>query len=255
MDFEQKKKRHYCRYPRCRMKLPEPVTNEREGFCCRGCYDSFYLKRCRICEKALGEKYRKLKPKKDGDPTKFVKVQNSGPTCGEVSCKTTWRSKDGLGRFAAPKPPSGYQGSQNADLHQETPISCGSNSDVQKPGHLPRWRIVAGPPLTPNQFHCATVPDGPDCKWEGGSYERLEAQNRRMLEKHFDQLDAEAVANDFCAACGRTDNLSVTLCYGCLDKRSRPTPVPISGQQHRIPDDLSIPPFLDRHPQELRAAA
>jgi hypothetical protein len=32
-------------------------------------------------------------------------------------------------------------------------------------------------------------------------------------------------------------------------------PAPILGQQHRIRDDLSIPPFLDRRPQELLAAA
>jgi len=34
--------RHYCRNPRCRSKLPDPVENTREAFCCRGCYRQFY---------------------------------------------------------------------------------------------------------------------------------------------------------------------------------------------------------------------
>jgi hypothetical protein len=50
------------------------------------------------------------------------------------------------------------------------------------------WHIVAGPPLTPNQLHCATVSDGPDCQWKGGDYERLEAKNRAALKKHFAEL-------------------------------------------------------------------
>jgi hypothetical protein len=42
--------RHYCRNPRCGSKLPAPVSNSREAFCTRGCYNSFYLSRCLICE-------------------------------------------------------------------------------------------------------------------------------------------------------------------------------------------------------------
>jgi hypothetical protein len=43
--------RHYCRNPRCRMKLPAPVENHPRAFCCRGCYDSFFLNRCLVCER------------------------------------------------------------------------------------------------------------------------------------------------------------------------------------------------------------
>jgi hypothetical protein len=53
------------------------------------------------------------------------------------------------------------------------------------------WHIVAGPPLTPNQLHCATVPDGSDCEWKGGEYERLEAKNRTAL-KPAEQAEIEA---------------------------------------------------------------
>ncbi len=79
---------------------------------------------------------------------------------------------------------------------------------------------------------------------------RTEAKNRRALEEHFDKIDAEAVANDFCATCGRTDNLGVTLCHDCRDERLSPVgkPRPILRPEYRIPDDLSIPPFLRRDP-------
>jgi hypothetical protein len=42
--------RHYCRYPKCRSKLPKPASNEREAFCARGCHTAFYRKRCLVCE-------------------------------------------------------------------------------------------------------------------------------------------------------------------------------------------------------------
>jgi hypothetical protein len=45
--------RHYCRNPRCRSKLVEPVDNERRAFCTPGCHTTFYRNRCVVCEKAL----------------------------------------------------------------------------------------------------------------------------------------------------------------------------------------------------------
>jgi hypothetical protein len=52
--------RHRCRNPRCRMKLPEPVENHHRAFCTRGCFESFYLKRCRVCERDLRKQQGKL---------------------------------------------------------------------------------------------------------------------------------------------------------------------------------------------------
>jgi hypothetical protein len=51
---------------------------------------------------------------------------------------------------------------------------------------------VAGPELTASQLHCATIPDGPDCKLADGSYERIEAQNRRAMERYLADIEAEA---------------------------------------------------------------
>src|SRR5262245_14991300 len=45
--------RKRCRNPRCRSKLPTPVENEHHAFCTRGCHESFYLNRCRVCETDL----------------------------------------------------------------------------------------------------------------------------------------------------------------------------------------------------------
>ena len=45
--------RHYCRNVRCRSKLPAPVENHHHAFCTRGCYSSFFLRRCRVCERPL----------------------------------------------------------------------------------------------------------------------------------------------------------------------------------------------------------
>ena len=133
-----------------------------------------------------------------------------------------------------------------------------------KPGRA--WRIIAGPELTATQLHCATVPDGLDGMWEGGSYQRIEAANRRLLEVHFDKLDSTAF--DFCTVCGCDDDLvdhkmtadgsvTVTLCCDCRDKRV--CGATYSAPQYLLADDLSIPEFLRRTPfnapQRLRKAA
>ena len=48
--------RHFCRNPKCRSKLPTPVSNEREAFCARGCHSSFYRSRCLVCEAKMERK-------------------------------------------------------------------------------------------------------------------------------------------------------------------------------------------------------
>jgi hypothetical protein len=50
--------RHYCRNPHCRSKLKTPVENEHKAFCCKGCFESFYLNRCRVCERDLRKQGR-----------------------------------------------------------------------------------------------------------------------------------------------------------------------------------------------------
>jgi hypothetical protein len=73
--------RHYCRNPKCRTRLPEPVSNPREGFCTRGCYSSFYLHRCLICEGPIERKREDQK------------------VCRKAKCYRAWRAGHCIGRY------------------------------------------------------------------------------------------------------------------------------------------------------------
>jgi hypothetical protein len=131
--------RHFCRH--CRSKLEAPVANHREAFCISGCHKSFYRHRCIVCEREMPRLNEKHK------------------TCYRAECKKTWAKKTLQSRFIG--------GSSAPDkIVLENPIKHGVK-EADKYGR--RWVIVAGS-LSPN---AATVPDGPGCKWEGGSFERL----------------------------------------------------------------------------------
>src|SRR5262249_22739880 len=139
----------------------------------------------------------------------------------------------------------------------KNPIKMGIKSGLA--GDRP-WRIVAGPELSPSALHCATVPDGPDCQWKDGAFDRIEAKNRAALNVHFDKLDSTAA--DCCALCGRQDDLVdykvadrwVTTCRDCRAKRdSANLPSGAAELIASIPDDLSIPEFLRRTPRSYDA--
>ena len=152
--------RHYCRNPKCRTKLPTPISNPREAFCPETtCRERFYRLRCYACEE-----------KKPG--------RLDAHTCGRRKCKNALRV---LG------PP--YD-SRRVEIASGNPIKSGLPEGPKS--RLDKWRILAGE-ISPEALHCATVPDGPDCKWDGGSYERTEAQNRRLLKAHFAKLAEKAL--------------------------------------------------------------
>jgi hypothetical protein len=88
--------RHYCRNPKCRTKLPEPVSNPREAFCTRGCFGSFYLHRCLVCEGPIERKREDQK------------------VCRKAKCYRAWRAELCIGRYL---PPS------SAKLASKTPDS------------------------------------------------------------------------------------------------------------------------------------
>jgi hypothetical protein len=226
VEFVEEKPRHQCRNPKCRLKLQAPVTNQREAFCCRGCYSSFYRIRCRICEEPI---------KQPGRGTRLV--------CKKPKCRSAWQRKDGMGRYVA---------SSDAKAIQEVPAD---QSVLRGPKPLDPadgpWRQIAGPPLTPSQFHCATL---------GGramrEVKRLEAKNRTTM-KAAEQAEVRANGDftepDWQEAVS-PDGLR------CYVTRSRPaaTKAQIAAAS-AIPDDLSIPAFLDRRKAEaeleLRMAA
>jgi hypothetical protein len=253
-EFAAEDLRHRCRNPHCRSKLPTPVSNPREAFCVRGCYESFHLKRCRVCEKPLEAKYRKIKPKNDGDHTKYVKAHNSSRTCGSRDCKRRWRQKDNTGRFSAPKQATGYQGSQKSNLRKETPAAQALFSAIRGP----KWRQTIGSPLAPNQFHCATISDGPDSKLQGGDYERLEAKNRAALREHFRELAKQCLIQPHHGRKEWRHRLTGELILPELPTIDL-SPLPADDTVKRsdwkpcapsvaIADDLFIPDFLKREP-------
>jgi hypothetical protein len=157
--------------------------------------------------------------------------------------RSAWQRKDGMGRYAA---------SSDAKAIQEVPAD---QSVLRGPKPLDPadgpWRQIAGPPLTPSQFHCATL---------GGramrEVKRLEAKNRTTMKA---AEPAEVRANgDFT----EPDWQEAVSPDGlrCYVTRSRPaaTKAQIAAAS-AIPDDLSIPAFLDRRKAEaeleLRMAA
>ena len=72
--------RQRCR--KCKSKLPTPTGNDREAFCCRGCYEQHYRKHCRVCEREIKQ------------PARGERV-----LCSGSDCKGAWRQKAGFGRF------------------------------------------------------------------------------------------------------------------------------------------------------------
>jgi hypothetical protein len=130
--------RRYCRNPRCRSKLPSPVSNLREAFCCGGCYNSFYLHRCLVCERPMVRKAEHQK------------------LCGKRKCRNDFRVLSDLGRYY--DAPNVSRPSKNVDFIDP--------KEAPKP-YRP-WRIVAGPELTRRQLRSATV----------GAEEAIEAINR-----------------------------------------------------------------------------
>jgi hypothetical protein len=147
--------RHYCRNPRCGSKLPAPVSNSREAFCTRGCYNSFYLSRCLICEGRIEQ------------PKRGKRL-----ICKKVKCRSALRSNSCLGR---------HHTSSAAKLISKEADFVGVKEPL-KPDRA--CRIVAGPELTASQLHCAVI----------GATEAVEAINRTNA-RHWREYNAAAEAS------------------------------------------------------------
>jgi hypothetical protein len=141
-DFVETAMRHRCRNPRCRSKLPNPVSNPREAFCTKGCHASFYRKRCLICE---GEMERK---------TEHQLI------CGKRRCRNALQARQSLGRYAEPS---------GCVSPLENPIKPGLKSALKSDrpaaehwtGVWPPLRVVAaGSPIAANHYHGAAVGAG-----------------------------------------------------------------------------------------------
>jgi hypothetical protein len=91
--------RHYCRNPRCRMRLPALVENPHKAFCTPGCHASFYLKRCLVCEAPIEQ------------PKRGKRL-----ICKKAKCRNAWNAGSGFGR---------YRPSPSAKILKKRPILLG----------------------------------------------------------------------------------------------------------------------------------
>ena len=210
--------RHRCRNPRCRCKLPEPTPNPREAFCTRGCYSSFYLHRCRVCEGPIEQ------PKHG---TRLI--------CKKAKCQNAWKTGLGFGRFAELG-----RASINSNPAQEVPV----NEGAVTPSRADRaWRQIAGPPPTPSQFHCATL--------AGSALDevlRVEAKNRALLRAaEQDEIEANGYFTDPPEWRAVVSADGVRCFVAGADRRGSCGTMPARHGELALPDDLSIPGFLRRN--------
>ena len=109
-------------------------------------------------------------------------------------------------------------------------------------------------PNAANQFHCATAPDGPDCQWKGGEYERIEARNRAALREHFRKLADQCLIQphhppvNVLGGYRFPDAPIVDLSPLPVDDRPIPSDWKPCVPSVAVADDLSIPDFLRRLP-------
>jgi hypothetical protein len=138
------KLRHRCRHPRCRSKLKVPVDSQREAFCAKGCFNSFYRRRCIVCEREFQRK-----------------VEHQG-CCARRKCRAEFRrdSEHYLGRWGdvpgvviSPSKTAVKPGLKSGSWDGR-PVVIGE----WRKGDGKQWRQIAGPPLGPRSFHLATLP-------------------------------------------------------------------------------------------------
>src|SRR5262249_16234831 len=72
------------------MKLPAPTDNPHRAFCTKGCYGSFYLSRCSVCENA--------------------KPQGSRKFCRRPKCRTEYRKNEQFFAFSGVGSPTNTLG-------------------------------------------------------------------------------------------------------------------------------------------------
>jgi hypothetical protein len=202
--------RHYCRNPRCRGKLPEPVNHPHKAFCRKGCYASFFLNRCAVCEKA-----------------KPAESTSRRILCRRPQCRTEYRKNPDLYSFKGVGSGLAPNASGNVD---STGVKSGGFDD--RP-----WRTVAGK-INPAAARNPTV----------GAAEAVAAANRtnaRYWQKGCRIKYGNSPIN-ITGGYKFPDAPAVDLVpHPAVDLVPHPT-VTHSPHLAEIPDDLSIPSFLRR---------
>jgi hypothetical protein len=138
--------RQHCRNPKCRCRLSTPVANDRLAFCCHGCHDQFYRRRCVVCESELppGPANRKL--------------------CRKAACRADFRKFGHL--YNWPKMTRTAHHSQNGERPQRSAHSTGIKIG-HKDDRLPRSDLIRNAERTEfyggGQWREVVSPDGVRC--------------------------------------------------------------------------------------------
>jgi hypothetical protein len=160
--------RHRCRNARCRCKLPAPVTNEKDAFCCRGCFESHYRKICVVCEKA------------------FARKRDDQATCGRPKCQRALRLyPEQFLRKWVQVPAVNVKGSETL-INRASKAATGPRSQPNRPW---RQRISLWSPdqlMSPEALRLATL--GPERIIE------LERSQRALVEAFLHSPDPERAA-------------------------------------------------------------
>jgi len=108
--------------------------------------------------------------------------------CYRADCKAAWKKNLISSHFLGSSGRSNYRGTRPVRSPLENPIK---HEGFEADKHGRPWKVVAGQ-ISANAFHCATIPDGPACKWEDGALERTEAKNRGALKSFADAAEIGA---------------------------------------------------------------
>jgi hypothetical protein len=147
--------RHYCRC--CRSKLPAPVENLRNAFCCRGCYRQHYHSRCVVCER------------------KTTRTTGNQRLCGRRKCRNGFealKAHFALGRYHAPS---------GRNLIQKTPDFIGPKQPLSPDRP---WRVVAGPALGDAELHLVTVAEDATARLNRASRHHWREAGKAALIQH-----------------------------------------------------------------------
>jgi hypothetical protein len=115
-EFAETAMRKMCRNPKCRSRLPKPVSNARQAFCTRGCNTQFYRTRCLICEGLMERKTERQL------------------ICGKRKCRNALQSRS---------LPLGQYGSRDVISPSKKPVIKGPKQAL-KPDRPRPWRLFRG---------------------------------------------------------------------------------------------------------------
>jgi hypothetical protein len=148
--------RHYCR--RCRSKLPAPVENLRNAFCCRGCFQQHYHARCLVCE------------------CEMTRTTGNQRLCRRRKCRKDFRALKVhfvLGRYFVPS---------GVNLIKKTPDFIGPKQPLSP---ARPWRVVAGPTLSEAELRWVTVAEDATARLNRANrHHRREAGKAALIQHH-----------------------------------------------------------------------